>query len=389
MKNILQSTSLISLITFVSASGAFASTFTYTLAEITPFASNHTSSSATALNDNGSVLVSSSGNGTGFTNFLWNDGTATEITLPSGASATIRGLNNQETSATTISTNTGPSQAATTTNGVTTLLPRLSEDTARTDATDINNSGQVVGSDSSGAALTWINGSVERLAEFSNIPNAESYTALAINDHNQIVGQATLKNVGSPFPSTRHDAVMWDNGQITNLGADPIITGISRAQDINNLGQVVGYSETEIGIHATLWHDGDAVVIGDPSIASGNFPGPQSSAQAINDLGQVVGFAQSNNGSFGFIWDGANGFQNLEDLIDPSLGWSFDAAYDINNLGQITGWGTNAQGQSRAFLLTPENSVLPAPIPLPAGLPLMLGAMASFLALRRHKTRNR
>ena len=34
-------------------------------------------------------------------------------------------------------------------------------------------------------------------------------------------------------------------------------------------------------------------------------------------------------------------------------GWILGGAYAINDLGQIVGYGTNAQGESHAFMLTP------------------------------------
>jgi hypothetical protein len=50
---------------------------------------------------------------------------------------------------------------------------------------------------------------------------------------------------------------------------------------------------------------------------------------------------------------------DLNELIDPNLGWTLTIAYQINDNGWIVGYGTNPEGDIRAFLLTP---VLEPPI---------------------------
>ncbi|MCC7147527.1 MAG: PEP-CTERM sorting domain-containing protein [Phycisphaeraceae bacterium] len=49
---------------------------------------------------------------------------------------------------------------------------------------------------------------------------------------------------------------------------------------------------------------------------------------------------------------------DLNSLLVPNTGWVLREALDINNKGQIVGWGINPQGQERAFLL---NVVVPEP----------------------------
>ena len=44
---------------------------------------------------------------------------------------------------------------------------------------------------------------------------------------------------------------------------------------------------------------------------------------------------------------------DLNSLIDPHSGWTLETATAINDQGQIVGWGTNAVGQTEAFLLSP------------------------------------
>jgi len=58
--------------------------------------------------------------------------------------------------------------------------------------------------------------------------------------------------------------------------------------------------------------------------------------------------------------------QDLNNLIDPNLGWTLTNAVGINDNGQICGYGQYG-GQQEAFLLTP--------VPEPSTLGL-LGAAA-------------
>jgi probable HAF family extracellular repeat protein len=44
---------------------------------------------------------------------------------------------------------------------------------------------------------------------------------------------------------------------------------------------------------------------------------------------------------------------DLNTLIDPSSGWRLMDAQDINDAGQIVGYGINGNEQGHAFLLTP------------------------------------
>ena len=57
-------------------------------------------------------------------------------------------------------------------------------------------------------------------------------------------------------------------------------------------------------------------------------------------------------------WSGGNAFlysggvmTDLNTLIDPASGWVLEEARDINEPGQIVGWGMH-NGQPRAYLLT-------------------------------------
>jgi probable HAF family extracellular repeat protein len=76
----------------------------------------------------------------------------------------------------------------------------------------------------------------------------------------------------------------------------------------------------------------------------GTLPGGDfSSARDINDKGQVVGFslaAPGGGGQRAFLYSGH--MRDLNTFIDPALGWLLREANGINNSGQIAATGCKA-----------------------------------------------
>lgn len=89
----------------------------------------------------------------------------------------------------------------------------------------------------------------------------------------------------------------------------------------------------------------------------------------------MVGNGSASTGSRAFLWSASGGMQSLDDLVaadDPLKGtFTLQLAYDVNNAGQIVGYGT-INGVDHAFLLTavPEPHALLLVLAglLPAGL---------------------
>jgi probable HAF family extracellular repeat protein len=79
-----------------------------------------------------------------------------------------------------------------------------------------------------------------------------------------------------------------------------------------------------------------------------------SCACDVNNSGDVVGWSQSADGTYrAFMYDNTLGVMvPLNDLIDPNSGWDLIRAYGINDSGQIAGWGY-VGGQRRAYRFTP------------------------------------
>ena len=155
------------------------------------------------------------------------------------------------------------------------------------------------------------------------------------------------------------------------------------AQDINNIGQIVGYTEDTSGpAHAFLWQNGTMTYLpfqgedGETTVANG-----------VNDLGQVVGGAwpRPTGGSSAVLWQNgsvtdlsqylpslggptakaisesgvvvgsAGGVQQAYALFNQcfvglgTLGGSNSEATDVNSGGTVVGWAHDSADRQRAF----------------------------------------
>jgi probable HAF family extracellular repeat protein len=108
---------------------------------------------------------------------------------------------------------------------------------------------------------------------------------------------------------------------------------VGTARDFNNISR------------AFIWRNGSMTDLG-------TIGGLSHSPASINNYAQVVGISTIAPGqTTAFLWEDSI-MTDLNSLIDSSSGWILRSANDINNLGQIVGWGTH-NGNARAFLLTP------------------------------------
>lgn len=178
------------------------------------------------------------------------------------------------------------------------------------------------------------------------LDNPVSYTVtdlgpivpFAINNLGQVAGWG--------YDLATFDAVLWDSGQIINLGP-------GAAHDVNDLGQVVGVIDNSEGDKvAFLWQDlnGNGQIDPGEMQLLGALPGGLDSvARGVNNLGQVVGSSrhvlivdgEPYEYPRGFLWE--NG--SMTDLGALAEDIPSTIAYAINDVGQIVGDTRWADGQ--------------------------------------------
>jgi len=155
----------------------------------------------------------------------------------------------------------------------------------------------------------------------------------AINNRDQITGASTC-TVSDPELVVYH-AFFWNGQTMQDIGTLGALESFGEA--INDAGQIAGFvwDYSYSNVHAFFWNGTTMMDIGD------------GYSHGINNLGQIVG-----ESGHAFFWDGSTMWDLNNQLVDQS-GWTvLTSAQAINDVGQITGYGTIA-GQVHAFLLTP------------------------------------
>lgn len=158
--------------------------------------------------------------------------------------------------------------------------------------------------------------------------------ACDINNLGQVAGYSTVNGTNGRVDH----AFLWSNGTMQDLEATdqlgaPDPASMSRAYGVNNNGQVVG----ESGGRPALWQHGGVQVLS--VMVSNQVQRVYGTAFSINNNGQAAGVGR-NWGAF--IWDGSS-VQWLDNLRlggDPYPLYVSDfylQTYGINNQGQIVG----------------------------------------------------
>jgi probable HAF family extracellular repeat protein len=255
---------------------------------------------------------------------------------------------------------------------------------ANSRASDINNSGVVIGTYPIGTGGTSIGSFINRGAGFVDLGTLGGRLAqvIAINDKGEVLGNRVsnsgqqrgfiyyhgkYRELGSTpsLPLTYIDinnagytlalgfipipgglpqlrSFLRDpSGHIKNIGTLPGEDPVTQAEALNNRNQIVGESGPFIPpdppLRAFLWTKGVLRDLGD-------FGSTPNYAQAINDRGQVTGYATLPTGFHNqkaFIWSNGR-------LIDidrrPASALPFSEGESINNLGHVVGSSNHLAG---------------------------------------------
>lgn len=212
-----------------------------------------------------------------------------------------------------------------------------------------------------------------------------SVFAKSINSRGDIAGRDA--NGGFVFIPTTPNGL---DGVRHKLSATPMGLA-SSAEEINDVGQIVGAITVGNRLHAMLWNpqipNGSSGVMHDLGLLPGRL---QSYAVDVNNSGVGIGVANDNTTFSGntsanglaFIWTEDAGMRNLVDLVDSTGdGWRLYLVGGINDRGQIVGTGLydpdgdgGVPAVKRGFLLNP--------VPEPTAMGLCLAAFIGCASRR-------
>lgn len=204
----------------------------------------------------------------------------------------------------------------------------------------VNNAGQVVGysriANGDVHAFLYSGGVMTDLGTLGG----RFSKALSVNDSGQVAGYSTTAQ------GETH-AFIYDGAtkKKRDLGTLPGGT-YSEARGINDLGHVVGYSFIKGSSYRAFVFKNDVMV------DLGTLPGGNTSvANAVNNAGQMVGYATVAGGDVrAFLYQEGGVLTDLNSLIPANSGWILKEATNLNDAGEVVGWGMY-NGQIRAFLL--------------------------------------
>ncbi|MFM2295463.1 MAG: hypothetical protein RLZZ350_1876 [Verrucomicrobiota bacterium] len=244
------------------------------------------------------------------------------------------------------------------------------------DAYDVNLSGQVAGFslDGSGtfrACRFNTNGTITDIGAQISGGLVQSY-GYGINQSGQVVGSAYDVNFLSSQAFFYNGNNVLLLGDLTGGGGGG--AGKAEAYAINNAAQITGFAINGAGEYHAFRRSGGTMT--DLGTLGGTF----SSGAGINNSNVIVGVSTIDAGDFtnhAFIC-ASNTLVDLNTQLDTtSNSWVLIKAENINDLGQIVGYGTN-NGALHGFLLTAVVPSAPVITNQPAAVTNLAGSTATF-----------
>jgi probable HAF family extracellular repeat protein len=141
------------------------------------------------------------------------------------------------------------------------------------------------------------------------------------------------------FDSVYFQGLVWSDATgLADLGSLDASFPLTIPNAMNSSGVVVGASRDRTGLlRAVAWTSETGMVeLGAPG---------WSEALAVNDLGQVVGYGNSD----AFVWDPEYGA-----IIITPPDARFAVATSVNNLGQVVGYAELSDRSTKAFMWSPD-----------------------------------
>ena len=292
---------------------------------------------ALGINDNDQLVGTIPGPTSGDIPTQWNGAIATTLDLAGGISGAALSINNAGLIVGTTYTmlpNGAYEQRATLWNGgVGTLLPTLGG--TQGIALSVNQLGQIVG---------WT------VASGAPTSHAVIWDGVTLIDLGQGMAR-DINNVGQVTGLSSLGATLWNGTTATALGVkmEPVA--------INDAGAIVGNTDSrdpdtyQWKSTAKVWSAGTTVVL--PGPANYQF---STTARDINNAGQIVGYSE--NGYLtpvATLWNGTSAI-NLNTVLTPAqaLHIKLTEATAVNEQGDIVvnGFDTVAQ-QQRSYILAP------------------------------------
>jgi probable HAF family extracellular repeat protein len=232
----------------------------------------------------------------------------------------------------------------------------------------------------------WKNGAMKALP---NLPGGHNGQAYGLNDLGQVIGfsekgipDATC-SPSTPSQVLRFEAVIWEpNGEIHELhpyGSDTVAFGFG----VNDYGQAVGSSGLCSNTSLPPANPGGphAVLWEKDGSATdlGNLGGTINVATSINKRGEVVGAAQSSKDGniHSFLWTRESGMQDLG-IFPGAVVTVAPCCNSVNDRGEVVGFSLDGKsGKMRAFLWR-DRILMDLNTLIPADSPLYLQAAESI-----------
>lgn len=328
-----------SLTLFCLGSTALAQSYPYTVVDLEPGVATLSPSRPYSISDDGKTIVGTRG---GTLGFVWHEGTGIAL-LPMLPGDTANEGNGVDAAGNACGAS-GATAVRFLANGTIQSLGTLGG--AASVAMEMNRLGRIVG-DAQNASGVW------HAFAWSPLSGMVDLNPATIESHGSDVNEFGVAT-GFTGPQTAlatDRAFRWSPTLgFVDLGLPGTFKN-SRGLGINSAGQVCGTAQNSTGTVGAWVRHSDAT--GWQYLLTN--AGKANTAWKLNDFGQVVGETHQDSGALhraATYVDGI-GIHDLNALIDPSEGWLLRAAYDINERGQIVGWGEHG-GSWHGFRLDPN-----------------------------------